>query len=173
MAISSPSAAVMRRFAAPGLGALVAIGLAAGTAAAASGSTGEHRMLTNYASSVPFDLHAPTWVPDGYRLFDGDGPWTTFPGDIHRAEIMYSEPGWVGAPPLMIAQMDHTSLPESTLALPAVAMADGIGHHFVGEVWSAFYWEVGDLTMAIEFRELSINEIVRVADSMRPVLSSD
>ncbi len=170
--MTTPTTTPRRRFAVAGMALLTASVLAVGVAASASPrAETELRTLGNYAATVPFALHAPTWVPDGYALVDGDGPWTTFAGepDIHRAEIMFAPARLDGPPPLMIAQMDHTRLPAVTRALPEVQLAEGVAHHFQGEVWSALYWEVGDLTMAIEYRLLDVADVARVASSMRPV----
>lgn len=171
----------------PGSRRLVATSLAAGLAWAV-GLVGvaelvapadrEMHQLRAYATDFPLPLAAPTFVPDGFRLVDGDGPWTTLDLDqdgtfeTQRAEILYAPRHHPGMPPLMLSMetqhdlstlaggYEQVTLPNGTLAWLSVR-ADS--------PWQALLWNAEGLTMGIQASGIPIPELLEVAASMTVV----
>lgn len=138
------------------------------------GSADAEELVAAYAADVPFDLAVPTWLPAGYSLADGDGPWTRIDLDRDgrlestRAELHYAASPQEHPPSLMIAQQTQHPLPTSLRARQAVPLSDGTTAYLSAEdPWWALWWQREDgVTTSIVARGLTIDDLVRVASSM-------
>ncbi len=160
--------------------------LVAGVLAGAGGSLDrqptaaltDDAVLAAYASQLPFTLAAPTWLPDGMVLLDGDGPWTRvdLDGDgTHesvRAEIMYGPPGITGMAPIMTSQESGHELSSLAGGYDRVDLPDGTPAWLTvreDSPWLAVQWNVGEVTRGIQATGVTVEELLRIAASFRDV----
>ncbi len=168
-------APIGRALAASTAGAVLVSAALIGTAAITAPDDYDGKVLAAYAADFPLPLAAPTFVPDGFHLVDGDGPWTELDLDgdgryeTNRAELMYAPQRHRGVAPLMLSMETQHDL--STLAggYDQVRLPSGEWGWLSqrpDSPWSALLWNRDGLTLGIQAEGLTRDEILRIAASM-------
>lgn len=136
----------------------------------------ELAMLQAYATDFPLAMAAPTFVPEGFALVDGNGPWTELDldqdgnVDTLRAELLYAPPRHDGMAPLMMSMETMHDLSPLAGGYEQVELPNGlVGWLSVGvdNPWDALLWNHEGLTFGIQSSGIPVEQMLRIAASMQ------
>ncbi|MFT5223418.1 MAG: hypothetical protein ACI867_001734 [Glaciecola sp.] len=132
-------------------------------------------MLLAYATDFPLAMAAPSFVPDGFSLVDGDGPWTQLDMDgdgtheTYRAELLYAPAEHAGMPPLMMSMESQHDLSSLAGGYEQVTLPNGLPAWLSSveeSAWDALLWNFDGLTFGIQSTGIPIQEMLAIAASM-------